>query len=103
MTPVDEVVHDVPKTDSKDHCIIVNHPELDCTSQQELEMYSQYDGYLNETSNWINRASTNTWSYDKEYGASGENTRQEPMESMFEGVATITISMALEGLNYSGF
>ncbi|KAH1056176.1 hypothetical protein J1N35_034241 [Gossypium stocksii] len=29
MTPLEEVVHDVPNSDYKDHCIDVNHPELD--------------------------------------------------------------------------
>ncbi|KAK5819531.1 hypothetical protein PVK06_024538 [Gossypium arboreum] len=36
MTPMEEVVHDAPNTDHENHCIFINHFELDDNSQQEF-------------------------------------------------------------------
>ncbi|KAH1129651.1 hypothetical protein J1N35_001029 [Gossypium stocksii] len=35
-TSMKEVVHDVPNSDHENHCIVINHSELDDTSQQEF-------------------------------------------------------------------
>lgn len=79
MTPLEEVMHNVPNLDCGHHYININQPEPDCNSQLELEMYSQYnvDGYINEASSWMNGPSTNQWSYDREYGFPKYPNQQE--------------------------
>lgn len=47
-TPMEEVVHDVPNTDHENHCIFINHFELDDNSQQEFGI-GDYGETLNRT------------------------------------------------------
>ncbi|KAK5835632.1 hypothetical protein PVK06_011326 [Gossypium arboreum] len=54
MTPLDEVLHEVPNLDHEDPCSAINHPEPDCTKP--------LNGNSNEASSWMNIASKNKWS-----------------------------------------
>ncbi|KAK5820501.1 hypothetical protein PVK06_025548 [Gossypium arboreum] len=37
ITPLEQVVHDVPNSNHKDHYMFINNPELDCNVNKSLE------------------------------------------------------------------
>ncbi|KAK5824885.1 hypothetical protein PVK06_019672 [Gossypium arboreum] len=59
MTPLDEVVHDVPNSYREDPCVVVNHLELDYTKP--------LDRNSNKASSWMNGDLTKKWSYVGKY------------------------------------